>query len=211
MTLNPRLVLSGLALGGSLIVAIGAQNAFVLRQGLRRRFVLAVATICTLSDWALMTLGAVGFGSLVAAFPLVTHLAAWGGAAFLLVYGALSFRSVFTRKSLDAEAEGTPEADSLRAVVLITLAVSWLNPHALLDTVVLIGGLAGQYTGWNRASFVTGTGLASLIWFFALAYGARLLAPVFRRPAAWQVLDALIGLVMWAIATSLILGELSLR
>jgi len=209
MTLNLPVVLSGLALGASLIVAIGAQNAFVLRPGLRRRYVLAVASICTLSDWMLMTLGAVGFGSLVAAFPLVTHLAAWGGAAFLLVYGALSFRSAFTRQSLDAEAEGTPEADSLRAVVLITLAVSWLNPHALLDTVVLIGGLAGQYAGWDRASFVAGTDLASLLWFFGLAYGARLLAPVFRRPAAWQVLDVLIGLVMWGIAASLILGELS--
>lgn len=209
MSLNPRLVLSGLVLGASLIIAIGAQNAFVLRQGLRRRFVLAVASICTLSDWTLMTLGAVGFGSLVAAFPLATHLAAWGGAAFLVVYGALSFRSAFTRQTLDAEAEGTPEADSLQAVVLITLAVSWLNPHALLDTVVLIGGLAGQYMGWDRASFVTGTGLASVIWFFALAYGARLLAPVFRRPAAWRILDLLIGLVMWGIAASLILGELS--
>jgi L-lysine exporter family protein LysE/ArgO len=209
VNIHPRLILSGLALGASLIVAIGAQNAFVLRQGLRRRFVLPVAALCTLSDWTLMTLGAVGFGSLVAAFPLVTHLAAWGGAAFLLVYGALSFRSAFTRQSLDAEAEGTPEADSLRAVVLITLAVSWLNPHALLDTVVLIGGLAGQYAGWERVSFIVGTGLASLLWFFGLAYGARFLAPIFRRPAAWQILDVLIGLVMWGIAASLILGELS--
>ena len=182
-----HVLLSGLALGASLIIPIGAQNAFVLRQGLRRVHVFPVAAICTICDWSLIMVGAAGFGSLISAFPLLTTVAAWGGAAFLGFYGALSFKSAFSAKAATLEEKGGGrQADSLRESVLVALAVSLLNPHVYLDTVVLIGGLAAQYEPAERAYFATGAGLASLLWFFGLGYGARLLGPFFRSPKAWR-------------------------
>lgn len=202
----PATALAGAAIGGSLIVAIGAQNAFVLRQGLRNEYPLAVAAICTACDWALISLGAGGFGALVSANASLTAAAAWLGAAFLIAYGALSFRSAIRGETLHAE-ESAPTDRTLLGVAAATLAVSLLNPHVYLDTVVLIGGIAGQYPAPERASFALGAGLTSLAWFFGLAYAARLLAPVFERPLTWRVLEALIGVVMWSIAGSLVLGQ----
>jgi len=203
---------AGLGIGASLIIAIGAQNAFVLRHGLKRSHVGVVVAVCVACDWALISLGALGFGSLVRAFPLVTSIAAWGGALFLIGYGAMSFRAAVNPTVLHAADEseaqaGAPELTA-RAVLVATLAVSLLNPHVYLDTVVLLGSVAGQYPGVTRAWFTLGACTASALWFSGLGFGARLLAPVFERPIAWRVLDGLIGIVMWWIASGLVLGQL---
>lgn len=198
--------LSGFALGASLIIAIGAQNAFVLRQGLRRERVLAVVAVCVACDWALIMLGALGFGSLVGRLPAVTAVAAWGGAAYLAVHGALAIRSAIRRETLAADAAERPTL-SLAGAIAATLAVSLLNPHVYLDTVVLIGSLAGQYAEGLRGWFALGAGLASLVWFSAVGFGARLLAPLFEKPIAWRVLDVGIAVVMWWIAAGLLLGQ----
>jgi L-lysine exporter family protein LysE/ArgO len=195
----------GLALGAGLIIAIGAQNAFVLRQGLRKQQVFVTALVCTLCDAALITLGVAGFGSVVARNPALTAVAAWGGAVFLFVYGLRAFRSALKPQGLEAQAG---ETRSRREAVLTTLAVSLLNPHVYLDTVVLLGGIGGQFAGSARAMFGVGAVTASSGWFFSLAYGAARLEPLFRRPLAWRVLDLLIGTVMWSIAASLIWGAL---
>jgi len=206
----PQLVVAatGFAIGAGLIVAIGAQNAFVLRQGLRRSHVMAVVATCTLCDVTLIALGALGFGSLVARFPLITVVAAWGGAAYLFVWGALSLRSAIHPGTLSAEkAAGTGQLTTLSAIGA-TLAVSLLNPHVYLDTVVLLGSIAAQYPLLTRAWFAVGAACASAVWFSALGFGARLLAPLFGKPVAWRVLDLLIAGVMWWIAASLAISQL---
>jgi L-lysine exporter family protein LysE/ArgO len=202
--------LAGLGLGASLIIAIGAQNAFVLRQGLLRSHALAVAALCVLIDWSLIIVGALGFGALVIRFPALTAVAAWGGAAFLLVYGALAFRSALKPGVLHAEApSGARDPGTLSAALGTTLAVSLLNPHVYLDTVVLLGGVAAQYPLNERAAFVLGAGVASSVWFFGLALGARMLTPVCERQVAWRVLDVVIGCIMWWIAVGLVWGQLA--
>ena len=202
--------IAGLGLGASLIIAIGAQNAFVLRQGLLRSHALAVAALCVAIDWSLIVVGALGFGALVGRFPALTSVAAWGGAAFLLVYGGLAFRSAIRPGSLHAEnVVGERDPKTLSAALATTLAVSLLNPHVYLDTVVLLGGVAAQYPPDERAAFVLGAGVASAVWFFGLALGARMLTPVFEREVAWRVLDVIIGCVMWWIAAGLVLGQVA--
>ena len=195
--------LRGLGLGASLIIAIGAQNAFVLRQGLKREHRFPVALTCTLCDAALIALGTAGFGSLIAHNTLWMRLAAWAGAVFLFFYGARAFRSAWTPAGLTAEE--APRA-SVGSVLATLFALSFLNPHVYLDTVVLVGGLSAQYPPHSRLAFALGAMLASLLWFFSLAYGAAWLAPLFRRPVAWRVLDGLIGVVMWTIALILVLS-----
>lgn len=199
--------LSGAALGASLIIAIGAQNAFVLQQGLRRQHVFVVAAICASVDAALITLGAGGFGAVVSRSPLLAAATAWGGAIFLFAYGVRSFLAALRHDVLEVDHEAVGE-QALWPVVAVTLAVSLLNPHVYLDTVVLLGSVAARYPAGERASFALGAMTASFAWFFSLAYGARLLAPVFSRPRAWQVLHLAIGAVMWWIAASLALGQL---
>jgi L-lysine exporter family protein LysE/ArgO len=201
--------LAGLGLGASLIIAIGAQNAFVLRHGITRSHVTAIVVTCVVCDWALIAAGGAGFGSLVSAFPAVTSVAAWGGAAFLAVYGAMSFRAALHPGAL--EGDGRRSGGSLAstgAAVAATLAVSLLNPHVYLDTVVLLGSVAAQYRGAARWAFVTGAGVGSLVWFSVLGYGARMLAPLFERERTWRILDVAIGVVMWWIAASLAWGQL---
>jgi len=203
--------LAGLVLGATLIIAIGAQNAHVLRQGLRREYVFPVAALCSTTDILLITLGTFGFGSLIDSFPLLTKIAAWAGAGFLFFYGFSAFRSAGRPQTLNIgrNSDSTHPARTLRAVILFTLAVSLLNPHVYLDTFILIGGIAAQYPASQRVAFAMGAGTASVVWFFSLAYGARLLAPLFRKQLAWQILDIIIGLIMWGIAISLVVGELS--
>lgn len=193
--------LRGFATSGALIVAIGAQNAFVLRQGLARRHVLPVVLICALSDALLITLGVAGLGRWVQEHPALLTLTRWGGAAFLLAYGALAARRALAPHTLAVQ--GAAEGD-LRAALLACLAFTYLNPHCWLDTVVLLGSIAAQQPEDSRATFGAGAVMASGVWFFALGYGARLLAPLFAKPLAWRVLDAAIALVMAAIAASLI-------
>ena len=194
--------LQGFATSGALIVAIGAQNAFVLRQGIRREHVLAVVLVCALSDALLIALGVAGLGALVRTSPALLAVARYGGAAFLIGYGLLAARRVLHGASMAAAADTRL---SLRAAVAACLAFTYLNPHCWLDTVVLLGSIASQQPDGARAAFGIGATSASVAWFFALGFGARALRGVFARPAAWRALDAVIALVMWAIAASLLL------
>ncbi|GCF07012.1 LysE/ArgO family amino acid transporter [Dictyobacter arantiisoli] len=193
----------GLGLGASLIVAIGAQNSFVLRQGIKKHHVFVVASLCTLCDAVLISLGIGGLGVIISAFPPLTIIATWSGALFLLVYGFRAFRAALAPETLEGNATSAQPV-RLRDTVLTVLAFSLLNPHVYLDTVVLIGSVGTHYHSLDRLFFAIGAMLASLIWFFSLAYGARWLAPLFRHPLAWKVLDGMIGCIMWIIAASLI-------
>ncbi|MDI1480367.1 LysE/ArgO family amino acid transporter [Polyangium sp. y55x31] len=195
-------LLEGLALGASLIIAIGPQNAFVLRQGLVRRHIGPIVAICALSDAGLILVGAAGVGSLVNASSGVFTVLALGGAAFLTWYGISAMRRALAPSSLQTDNEA---GGSLRQAVMTVLALTWLNPHVYLDTVVLLGGISGRYPLETRVFFACGAMLASLVWFAALGYGARLLAPIFRRPLAWRILDSLIALVMFTIAARLLI------
>jgi L-lysine exporter family protein LysE/ArgO len=194
----------GFATSAALIIAIGAQNAFVLRCGLRREHVLAVVLVCALSDALLITLGIAGLGRLVQSSPALLEFARYGGALFLIVYGAIAARRAFAASSLAVDA-GAPL--TLRAAIATCLAFTYLNPHCWLDTVVLLGSIASQQPPAARTWFGAGAIAASFVWFFALGFGARALRPVFARPIAWTILDAAIAIVMWAIAASLLLGH----
>jgi L-lysine exporter family protein LysE/ArgO len=207
--LDPLALLAGFGFGLSLIVAIGAQNAFVLRQGLLRSHVLAVVAVCALSDVALIAAGISGVGLALDRLPVLTMIVRIGGAVFLVVYGLLAARRAFRPSSLTPEGEADARAGrasaGLTATVATCLALTWLNPHVYLDTIVLLGSVANSH-GDSRWLFGAGAAVASVAWFSALGYGARLLRPVFARPMAWRVLDGIIALVMFAIAASLLIG-----
>lgn len=197
-------LIKGALISGGLIIAIGAQNAFVLKQGLLRNHVLWVSLLCFLCDFLLMALGVLGLGTLINTNQWLTLGLAVVGALFLLWYGARSFRSAFTSTgSLGGTAE-PPSNTSLKAVLMATLAVTLLNPHVYLDTVVIVGGVAGTLLPGQKIQFLAGASLASLVWFLALGFGARLLQPLFRNPKAWRVLEFLIGLIMSWIALELL-------
>ncbi|NNE63931.1 MAG: amino acid transporter [Gammaproteobacteria bacterium] len=191
----------GFSLGFSLILAIGAQNAFVLKQGLKTEHVFLVCFICALSDAVLILLGVSGFHFLLSQFPALVTVTRYGGALFLLVYGFLSFRSALISKHSLKPGEST--AGSARRAALTCLAFTWLNPHVYLDTVVLLGSISAQFKG-QLVEFAAGATSASFVFFFSLGYGARLLRGIFEKPRAWQVLEILIGLIMWAIAVKLL-------
>jgi L-lysine exporter family protein LysE/ArgO len=194
---------AGLATGLALIVAIGAQNAFVLRQGLTREHVAPVVAICAVSDLVLIVAGVAGIGTLVEQAGWVVDVVRWFGVAFLTWYGV---RSLLEARRGSTLAAGGPEPTTLRTAVLTATALTWLNPHVYLDTVLLLGSIANTHDGDGRWWFGAGAGLASLLWFSGLGFGARLLSPLLARPRAWQVLDVLIGLTMLAIAVVLALG-----
>jgi L-lysine exporter family protein LysE/ArgO len=241
--LDPLAALAGLGFGLSLIIAIGAQNAFVLRQGLLRRHVLAVVAVCAISDVVLIGLGVSGIGVLVERLPALLVAARIGGAVFLVIYGLLAaHRALRPAAALTPDfaatevaapggqpgGTGTSNASTggpatttstftssprrtsrptggLLAAILTALALTWLNPHVYLDTVVLLGSIASTH-GDSRWIFGAGAAVGSIIWFTALGYGARLLRPVFAKPGAWRVLDGIIAVMMIAIAASLLLG-----
>lgn len=192
----------GFFLGLSLIVAIGAQNAFVLRQGLRRSHVFTVCLICALSDAVLISVGVAGIGEIIQFAPMTLVLLRIGGVVFLTVYGAMAARKAWRGGEGLTAAPG--RAGSLAVAAGTALAFTWLNPHVWLDTVVLVGTVAAS----TRDPWVFGAGamLASFVFFFSLGYGARLLEPFFARPVAWRILDGLIAVVMWMIAAGLALG-----
>ncbi len=195
--------LAGLGFGLTLIVAIGAQNAFVLRQGLRREHVALVVTTCAASDVLLIAAGVGGVGALLASAPSVLTGVRLAGAAFLLGYAALAARRALRPATLTASAGGP--ATRPGATLATALALTWLNPHVYLDTVLLLGSVAGTH-GPQRWSFGAGAALGSVTWFTGLGYGAALLRPLFARPAAWRVLDGGVALVMVAIAGALLLA-----
>jgi L-lysine exporter family protein LysE/ArgO len=191
----------GLLLGLSLIVAIGAQNAFVLRQGLRGEHVLAVCLTCAVSDAVLILVGVSGFAQASNWVPWLETATRYAGAAFLLVYGLRSFWTAVRSSNALRPADTIPV--SLGATLATCLALTWLNPHVYLDTVVLVGSVSTQFAA-RQGLFALGAMTASFIFFFSLGYGARLLRPVFARPGAWRVLEMGIGLVMCTIAATLV-------
>jgi L-lysine exporter family protein LysE/ArgO len=195
--------LAGLGLGLSLIVAIGAQNAFVLRQGLRREHIVPVIVICAASDAVLIALGVGGAGWVFGQVPWLVEVVRYAGALFLLAYGVLAARRALKPQAL-AAASGEEKGMSLAAAVGTVLALTWLNPHVYLDTVVLLGSVASTH-GELRWAFGGGAMVASVLWFTALGLGARLLAPVFAKPLAWRILDGIIAIVMVVLAVSLVL------
>jgi L-lysine exporter family protein LysE/ArgO len=195
-------VLQGLLAGLSLIVAIGAQNAFVLRQGLRREHVGAVVAVCIGADVLLIAAGTAGLGTLVASHPGALAVARYGGAAFLVVLGLAAARRAWRPGHLDP-ADDAPAA--LRPVLATTLALTFLNPHVYLDTVLLLGALAGQH-GSARWAFAAGAMASSALWFSTLGFGSARLAPVLARPGAWRALDVLVAVVMLAIAVTLLVS-----
>jgi L-lysine exporter family protein LysE/ArgO len=195
--------ISGFALGLSLILAIGAQNAFVLRQGMMRAHVLPVVLTCAVSDALLIASGVAGFGKLADVVPWLRPVLTVGGAVFLFAYGFLRFRAAWAGgEALRPSGDGI---GSLSAVVGTCLALTWLNPHVYLETVVLIGAASQRWPD-GQLAFGAGAVTASFVWFFALGYGARLLTPVLARPGAWRWLESGTGTLMWALALGLILS-----
>lgn len=197
-------VISGLGFGLSLIVAIGAQNAFVLRQGLRREHVGLVVTICALSDALLIAIGIGGMGMVIDAAPWFVAVMRWGGAAFLVTYAVIAARRALTSNTLDTDPQGASTATS--TVIATCLALTWLNPHVYLDTVVLLGSVAQTFSD-QRWWFGVGAIIGSVAWFTALGFGARLLRPLFRSATAWKVLDIAIAVVMMVIAVGIVVGS----
>ncbi|MDR5812266.1 LysE/ArgO family amino acid transporter [Caballeronia sp. LZ033] len=197
--------LSGAGLGASLIMAIGAQNAFVLRQGLKRRHVGVVVTICAAIDVLLIALGVGGMGALISQAPVLLDVIRWAGAIFVFLYGVRAFLAAWRGPGHLHAADG--ETQTALGAASTVLALSLLNPHVYLDTVVLLGGIGAQ-RGWpGNAWFAAGAMCSSIVWFTALGYGARLLEPWFEKDVSWRVLDVIVGCVMWWIAASLLLAR----
>ena len=190
-------LIPGFLTGLSLIIAIGAQNAFVIRQGLMRQHVLLIVAICAISDAALIFLGTGGLGTLIQSRPSLLEFIRWFGVIYLTWFGIRSVRSAFKSQSLNA---GEGAAISKSKIAATCLALTFLNPHVYLDTVVLVGSMGAQQPGALQIWFVAGASVASATWFSLLGFGARWLAPWFAHPRAWQVLDGIIGLTMWLLA-----------
>lgn len=206
MTSEYLAFLQGFGLGASMIIRIGAQNAFVLNQGIKRQHHLTTATICSLLDTLFISLGIFGGGALLAKNELLLTSVTIGGVAFLTIYGAISLRNAFRHAELSDPMSGT----SLRgrsAVIAGALAVTVLNPHLYLDTVVILGSIGGQYSGDDRIAFALGTILASFFWFYALSIGAAKLAPTLSQPKVRKGIDIVVALIMFLIA-AMLLSEL---
>ncbi|GAA0542818.1 L-lysine exporter family protein LysE/ArgO [Rhizomicrobium palustre] len=201
--MNMAVFFSGLLMGLSLIVAIGAQNAFVLRQGLRNRHVFWVCLTCALSDLVLIIAGVTSFGKIAALLPWVSPAMHYIGGAFLFWYGFKSLRAALRSNAALMAAQG--EDEGLKKTLIACLAITWLNPHVYLDTVVLLGTISTGFKG-AEVSFAAGAVTGSFLFFFALGYGAILLQPVFAKASAWRALDGSITLVMWGIAAKLVAG-----
>ncbi|MET0267433.1 MAG: LysE/ArgO family amino acid transporter [Duganella sp.] len=194
-------LMKGMGLGASLIIAIGSQNAYLLRQALKGEFVYTCVAICIICDVVLIGFGVAGMGSLITGAPALLFWIKIAGALFLFWYGLRAARSALYPSAVDTERSGT--AVNRYQAVAAMLAISLLNPHVYLDTVVLLGSIGAQQPGNGAFYFAIGAMLASVIWFCSLGFGARYLSPIFERPLAWRVLDGLIACVMWALAISL--------
>ncbi len=198
---------TGLLLGGSLIIAIGSQNAYVLKQGLLKSHVFIICLICALSDALLITLGTSGVGAIIGKHPEWLKAVTWFGAAYLVAFAFMSFRSAFSGETLQTASSKTNQ--SLKTAITTVLALTFLNPHVYLDTVLLIGSIASPYSGDDKLNFTLGAVSASFIWFFGLGYGARFLSPLFSKPKAWQILNIIIGIVILWIAYTLITAKIA--
>lgn len=192
-------LIAGLLAGLSLIIAIGAQNAFVLRQGLAKQHVLVIVTLCSLSDALLILLGVLGLGAAIQSAPVVLDVIRWLGVAYLIWFGISSLRKGYKSEKLQVAGSGEMK---LRKTVLTTLSLTFLNPHVYLDTVIFLGGLSHQF-GTQTAMFTVGAISASFIWFFSLGFGAAKLSPLMAKPIFWKILDASIALIMFGLALTL--------
>ena len=199
-----NIILKGAIISGSLIVAIGGQNVFILRQGLMRNHIFWVVMTCFLCDFMLMTIGVVGLGSIISTNKYATIILALFGALFLFWYGLRAFMSSWKSTSfLEAQSQIENKL-SIKKVIFATLAISLLNPHVYLDTVVVVGGVAGTLSISDKMYFLMGALLASFICFFSLGYGAKFLSPLFKSVKTWQILDFMIGCTMWIISYGLL-------
>ena len=196
--------LTGLLTGWSLIVAIGAQNAFVIRQGLTKKYVLPGVSICSIADALLIALGVAGLGAVISGLPWMLEAIRWFGVAYLTWFGIKSIRSALKQGSLDARGEA---CGSLKSAVLTVLAMTFLNPHVYLDTVIFVGSIANQFAEQNWI-FAAGAMTASFVWFFALGYGSRAASRLMSKPFFWRVLDSCIAVVMFVIAFYLAFAKL---
>lgn len=192
--------MQGFGIGAGLIIAIGAQNSFVLSQGVRKQYIFVIPLICSLCDAVLICAGAAGVGTFVASRPHIAYYAGIGGALFLFWYGLKSLLAAFNG---NAQQESKNVSNGMKTIVFTTLALSLLNPHVYLDTIVLLGSISGQFEGMSRFIFTLGACTASFVWFFSLSYGGTLLEPLFRKPISWRILDFSIFIVMWTIAFSI--------
>lgn len=198
-------ILRGAFISASLIIAIGAQNLFVLKQGLLRNHIFYVSGICFICDFVLMSIGILGVGTFISSNSYITNILAILGALFLIWYGFKAFKSAIKGTSSMQVQSQDSNNNSLVKVILATLAITLLNPHVYLDTVVIVGGIAGTLNSEQKMAFLIGAVCVSFIWFFSIGYGARLLTPLFKQKRMWVVLDCLVGLVMFYIAYRLIL------
>lgn len=197
-------LINGFVTGGGLIVAIGAQNAFVLSQGVRRNHHWIIALICIFCDALFISAGVAGFGRAVSGSPTLSQLVAWAGAGFLFFYGLRSLRSALRGGCMDPSDQ---VERTLRAAIVTTLAVTLLNPHFYLDTIILLGGVSSQFHGESRLYFWIGAVSASTLWFISLSLGGQILAPLFKKQISWRILDSLVCATMWTIGVSLIIHE----
>lgn len=197
------LVVAGFVTGLSLIVAIGAQNAFVLRMAVARRHVLPVIAVCAVSDAILITAGIAGIATILDVAPGAIDVIRWAGAAFLICYGLLAARRALRPAALSAAPGG---AVTIGAALLTCLALTWLNPHTYLDTVLMLGSVANNYGVTGRWWFGAGAITASIVWFAAIGYGARYLRDWFARPAAWRILDGGVAVLMFGLGAKLVVG-----
>lgn len=197
-------ILHGAMVSGSLIIAIGAQNLFVLKQGLMKNYIFWVSLICFICDFTLMTVGVLGVGSFISQSVLITRLLALFGAAFLFWYGFSSLRNALWTRNYLLIGEGDAPTGSLLKVILATLGVTLLNPHVYLDTVVIVGGIAGVLSAEQKLAFLIGAVSVSCLWFFGIGYGARILIPLFKQRKMWIVLDMIMGLLMGYLACLLL-------
>jgi len=195
--------LKGFGVGAGLIMAIGAQNAYVLNHGIKRQHYLVIPFVCAMCDAVLIMVGVTGVGTIIASNQWLSMGAAVGGAIFLVTYGTKSFLAMLEPVALNPDGK---KVETLAATLITTLALTLLNPHVYLDTILLLGSIGGQFGDINRYWFGFGAVTASYVWFFGLSLGGIVMAPLFKNPTSWKVLDGLIGAIMWAIAISLILN-----
>lgn len=202
-----EIFVTGLVLGGSLIIAIGSQNAYVLKQGLLKSHVFLICLVCALSDALLIALGTSGVGAIIESHPEWLKAVTWFGAAYLIAFAMMNFRAAFSGEILETASGNTSQ--KTKTVIATVLALTFLNPHVYLDTVLLIGSIASPYSGADKVNFTLGAVSASFIWFFSLGYGARFLAPLFSKPKAWKILNILIGIIMLWIAYTLVTTKIA--
>ena len=198
--------IKGMGTGAGLIMAIGAQNAFVLSQGVRKNHYIVIPLICAVCDAILVTIGVTGVGSMITGNPLFSQIAGIGGALFLFVYGAGAFKSAIQGNRMDTDQTAVT---STKAAILTTLAVTLLNPHVYIDTILLLGSIASQFQAPEHLVFGAGAVTASFAWFFILSIGAGFLAPLFKKQSSWRILDTCVGIIMWTIGLSVAQGVLS--